>query len=181
MPRHFEDYQIGDEVVTPARSIFEADVVNFFYLSGDQNEAHSNLEQSKRRGLEGPSVQWNLVFALVAGILSRSAFYNGSGPLLAHERAKESAWGPDQPPVRVQAEGTGLGDESKVGYRGFHFVNLKPVKVGDTLHAHCRVGALLELGPDRAVMRRDLRVFNQRGELVQEGWHEMDSPRRPRK
>ena len=31
----------------------------------------------------------------------------------------------------------------------------------------------------KAVMRRDLRVFNQRGELVQEGWHEMGSPRKP--
>lgn len=51
---------MGDEVVTPARSIFEADVVNFFYLSGDQNESHSNLEVSRQRGLEGPSVQWNL-------------------------------------------------------------------------------------------------------------------------
>src|SRR3954463_15628841 len=31
MPRYFEDYQVGDEVVTPARTIFETDVVNFFY------------------------------------------------------------------------------------------------------------------------------------------------------
>ena len=40
MPRYFEDYQVGDEVVTPARTIFETDVVNFFCLSGDQNESH---------------------------------------------------------------------------------------------------------------------------------------------
>ena len=180
MPRFFEDYEIGDEVVTPARTIFEADVVNFFYLSGDQNEAHSNLEFSRQRGQEGPSVQWNLVFALVAGLLSRSAFYNASGPILAHEKAKQSAWGPGMPPLLVQAPGTGLEMESKVGYRGFHFVNLRPVKVGDTLRAHCRVGEKRELANGKAVIRRDLRVFNQRDELVQEGWHEMESPRRPR-
>jgi acyl dehydratase len=180
MPRHFEDYQIGDEVVTPARTVFEADVVNFFYLSGDQNEAHSNLEWARLRGLQGPSVQWNLVFALVAGLLSRSAFYNASGPILPHERAKTSAWGPDMPPGAVKPEGTGLGEGGAVGYRGFHFVNLRPVKVGDTLHAHVRAGAKREMGPDKAFMRRDVRVFNQRGELVQEGWHEMESPRRPR-
>ncbi len=180
MPRYFEDYEIGDEVVTPARTIFEADVVNFFYLSGDQNEAHSNLEYSRQRGGEGPSVQWNLVFALVAGLLSRSAFYNATGPILPHERAKQSAWGAGMPPSLVHADGTGLNTESKVGYRGFHFVNLRTVKVGDTLRAHCRVGAKRELSSEKAVMRRDLRIFNQRDELVQEGWHEMESPRRPR-
>ena len=179
MPRHFEDYQVGDEVITPARTIFEADVVNFFYLSGDQNESHSNLEFSRQRGQQGPSVQWNLVFTLVAGLLSRSAFYNASGPILPHERAKKSAWGPDMPPVRVLSPGTGVGLESAVGYRGFHFVNLRPVKVGDTLHAHCRVGDKFELANGKAVIRRDVRVFNQRDELVQEGWHEMESPRRP--
>jgi acyl dehydratase len=179
MPRFFEDYQVGDEVVTPARTIFEADVVNFFYLSGDQNEAHSNLEVSRQRGLEGPSVQWNLVFSLVAGLLSRSAFYNASGPILPHERAKKSAWDSDTPSA-VTSDGTGLDSYSKVGYRGFHFVNLRPVKVGDTLRAHVRVGAKLELSPTKAAIRRDLRVFNQRDELVQEGWHEMESPRKPR-
>ena len=81
----------------------------------------------------------------------------------------------------MRAEGTGLaGATQGVGYRGFHFVNLRPVRVGDTLHAHCRVGEKRELGPQKAFMRRDLRVFNQRGELVQEGWHEMECPRRPR-
>lgn len=180
MPRYFEDYEIGDEIVTPGRTIFESDVVNFFYLSGDQNEGHSNIEISRAKGGEGPSVQWNLVFALVAGMLSRSLFYNAIGPIRAEERAKKSAWGPGMPPSLVRAEGTGLESESNVGYRGFHFVNLRPVKVGDTLTAHCRVGAKRVTADGVAVMRRDLRVFNQRGELVQEGWHEMQSPRKPR-
>jgi acyl dehydratase len=113
MPRHFEDYAVGDEVVTPSRTVFEADVVNFFYLSGDQNESHSNLEWSKERGVQGPAVQWNLVFTLVAGLLSRSAFYNGVGPILAHERAKESAWGPGMPSPMVVPQGTEAGAESR--------------------------------------------------------------------
>ncbi|MCC6473232.1 MAG: hypothetical protein IT514_05750 [Burkholderiales bacterium] len=179
MPRCFEDYEVGDEVVTPARTVFEADVVNFFGLSGDQNESHSNLEWSRERGLPGPAVQWNLVFSLVAGLLSRSPFYNGTGPLLPHERARRSAWGPGCAASSLTSHGTGLvGALPGVGYRGFHVVNLRPVRVGDTLHAHCRVGAKHELGPQLACIRRDLRVFNQRGELVQEGWHETECPRR---
>ena len=85
------------------------------------------------------------------------------------------------PPSQVHAQGTGLETEPKVAYRGFHFVNLAPVKVGDTITAHCRVGEKRVLANGKAVMRRDLRVFNQRGELVQEGWHEMESPRKPAK
>lgn len=178
MARFFEDYRVGDEVVTPARTLFETDVVNFFCLSGDQNESHSNIEVARSRGQEHTSVQWNLVFTLVAGLLSRSAFYNASGPILEHERAKTSAWGPANEPVKAKSPGTEMAGDEGVGYRGFHFVNLRPVKVGDTLHAHVRVGAKLEFGK-RAVIRRDIRVFNQKDELVQEGWHEMDSPRRP--
>jgi acyl dehydratase len=176
MPRHYEDYQPGDEVVTPARTIFETDVVNFFYLSGDQNEAHSNIELARAKGEAHTSVQWNLVFSLVAGLLSRSLFYNATGPIQPHERPKKSAWGASEAPG-VWAPSGGL-TASQVGYRGFHFVNLRPVRVGDTIHAHVRVGAKMEIG-GKAVIRRDVRVFNQKGELVQEGWHEMDSPRRP--
>jgi acyl dehydratase len=177
VPRYFEEYQVGDEVVTPARTVFEADIVNFFYLSGDQNESHSNIEVARGRGQEHTSVQWNLVFTLVAGLLSRSAFYNATGPILPHERAKKSAWGEGTEPSRVVPQGTELGDKG-VAYRGFHFVNLRPVKVGDTIHAHVRVGVKLEFGK-RAVIRRDIRVLNQKGELVQEGWHEMESPKKP--
>src|SRR5919202_221212 len=103
MPRYFEDFHVGDEVVTPGRTIFEADVINFFYLSGDQNEMHSNLEVARRAGLDGPSVQWNLIFALVAGLIMRSGLYTGEGPL----EAARSVGPPAQPPGGMAlAEGT---------------------------------------------------------------------------
>ena len=179
MPRYFEDFHVGDEVVTPGRTIFEADVVNFFYLSGDQNEAHSNLEVARRSGLDGPSVQWNLVFALVAGLIMRSGLYTGDGPLTGPVEARPAGVPPEGPILAQGTAGSGLGagTGSGVGYHGFQFNNLRPVRVGDTIHCVVRIGALRDLG-ERGVYRRDVSVYNQRGELVQLGWHEMEIAKR---
>jgi acyl dehydratase len=182
MPRYFEDYRVGDEAVSPGRTIFEADVVNFFYLSGDQNEAHSNLEVAHQIGLKGPSVQWNLVFALVAGLLMRSGFYTGDGPLggpVSTRPIGPQAQVPEGPKLAEGTAGSGPGDGTGVGYHGFQFNNLRPVVVGDTIWCVVRVGALRDLG-DRGVCRRDVSVYNQRDELIAVGWHEMEVAKRIR-
>lgn len=45
----------------------------------------------------------------------------------------------------------------------------KPVKAGDTIHAKIKVLEKRETSnPDRGVMKRQLQVLNQRGEVVQE-------------
>src|SRR6185503_10597642 len=63
-----------------------------------------------------------------------------------------------------------LYDDTLIAFLGFE--NLKftgPVKAGDTIHAKVKVLEKRETSrPDRGVMKRELRVFNQRGEVVQE-------------
>lgn len=46
MPRglYFEDMEVGYAVVTPGRTITEADIVNFAGVSGDYNELHLNAD-----------------------------------------------------------------------------------------------------------------------------------------
>ena len=69
----FEDLQVGDEWTTPARTITEADVVNFAGLSGDFNALHMNEEFAKgtifgRRiahGLLGLSISSGLVIQTI--------------------------------------------------------------------------------------------------------------------
>ena len=41
---YFEDLDIGKEVVSPARTVTEADIVNFAGLSGDFNVIHTDAE-----------------------------------------------------------------------------------------------------------------------------------------
>jgi acyl dehydratase len=41
---YYEDYAVGDEFLTPARTITEADVVGFAGLTGDYNRLHTDAE-----------------------------------------------------------------------------------------------------------------------------------------
>ena len=55
-----------------------------------------------------------------------------------------------------------------LGFESLKFTN--PVKPGDTIHARIKVLEKRETSrPDRGVMKRQLQVLNQRGEVVQEG------------
>jgi len=40
----YEDFVVGDEFVTPARTVTEADVTMFAALSGDYNRLHTDAE-----------------------------------------------------------------------------------------------------------------------------------------
>jgi acyl dehydratase len=58
MPRYFEDLAVGDRIVTPARTITEADVVQFAQLTGDTIRAvvtitETRLTSDGKRGIVG--------------------------------------------------------------------------------------------------------------------------------
>jgi acyl dehydratase len=66
----YEDYAVGDEFVTPARTVTEADVVMFAALSGDYNRLHTDAEYAAQgpfgeriaHGLLGLSIVIGLAF-----------------------------------------------------------------------------------------------------------------------
>ena len=65
-----------------------------------------------------------------------------------------------------------LYDDTLIAFLGFENLRFtRPVKIGDTLHAKVTVLETTESSskPDRGVMKRQLQVINQRGEVVQEG------------
>ena len=43
-PLYFEDFHVGQEFITKARTVTEADVVNFAALSWDTNQLHTDAE-----------------------------------------------------------------------------------------------------------------------------------------
>ncbi len=47
-PSYFEDFYVGQEFVTKARTVTEADVVNFAALSWDTNQLHTDKEFAKK-------------------------------------------------------------------------------------------------------------------------------------
>ncbi len=133
---YWEEWEIGAEFESPARTVTEADIVMFAALSGDYNPLHVNEEYCKQTIFGGRIAHGPLVYAIAAGLLFQLHLY----------------------------------DDTLIAFLGFE--NLKftnPVKPGDTIHARIKVLEKRETSrPDRGVMKRQLQVLNQRGEVVQD-------------
>ena len=48
---------------------------------------------------------------------------------------------------------------------------LKPVRIGDTIHATMEITHLRDNKPDRGIMTQKLSILNQHGEVIQDGIH----------
>ena len=71
---YFEEFQVGTEIATQARTITEADIVNFAGLSGDYNRLHMDDEFS--RGTQfGQRVAHGLLgVAVASGLAVQTGF-----------------------------------------------------------------------------------------------------------
>ena len=134
---YWEEWEIGAEFESPARTVTEADIVQFAGLSGDYNPLHVNEEYCKTTMFGGRIAHGPLVYAIAAGLLFQLHLY----------------------------------DDTLIAFLGFEDLRFtKPVKPGDTIHARVKVLEKQETSKtDRGVMKRQLQVINQRGEVVQEG------------
>ena len=133
---YWEEWEIGAEFESAARTVTEADIVAFAGLSGDYNPLHINEEYCKQTVFGGRIAHGPLVYAIAAGLLFQLHLY----------------------------------DDTLIAFLGFeHLRFTKPVRPGDTIHARIKVLEKRETShPDRGVMKRELHVLNQRGEMVQE-------------
>ncbi|WP_233853712.1 MaoC/PaaZ C-terminal domain-containing protein [Paraburkholderia sp. HD33-4] len=76
--RYFEDFEIGQELVSPARTITQTDIVNFACLSGDFNEVHTNFEYCKETQFGEPIAHGPLVYAVMGGLQYASGVNDGT-------------------------------------------------------------------------------------------------------
>jgi len=76
--RYFEDFEVGESLVTPGRTVTEADVVWFCGLSGDYNELHSNAEYAQQTRF-GQRIAHGLLGLIIAqGLAGRLGFLEGT-------------------------------------------------------------------------------------------------------
>ena len=69
---YYEDYAVGDEFITPGRTVTEADVVMFAALTGDYNRIHTDAEYM-RESIFGERIAHGLLgLALVNGLKYRT-------------------------------------------------------------------------------------------------------------
>lgn len=76
--RYFEDFQVGDRVVTAGRTITETDVVLFAGISGDYNPLHTDAEYA-RTMMFGERVAHGLLgLAVASGLAMQLGFLEGT-------------------------------------------------------------------------------------------------------
>lgn len=127
----FDEMTIGEKYTSRGRTITEADVVNFCYLTGNWLEIHSNTEFCKTTEFGERIVQGSLVFSIIAGLVE---------------------W---DPTVIIAFYGV-----DKIRF-------LSPVKIGDTIYVKGEVTDKQAKDESRGVVTGEIKVLNQRDELVQ--------------
>jgi 3-hydroxybutyryl-CoA dehydratase len=78
--RYFEDFQVGDKIVTRGRTITETDIVTFSAFSGDWHPLHTDVEYAKKGPFGERIAHGFLVLSVASGLLPLSeiaiiAFY----------------------------------------------------------------------------------------------------------
>ena len=76
--RYFEDFEVGEEFVTPARTITSTDIVNFACLTGDFNEVHTNFEYCKTTPFGEPVAHGPLIYGIMGGLQYASGVNDGT-------------------------------------------------------------------------------------------------------
>ena len=133
---YWEEWEIGNEYISPSRTVTETDIINFAGVSGDYNPLHMDEEYCKKTQFGTRIAHGPLIYSIAAGLLFQLHLY----------------------------------DDTLIAFLGFDSLKFtKHVIDGDTITAKINVIEKRETSrPDRGVMKRSLKVFNQRDEMVQD-------------
>src|SRR5687768_12010186 len=76
--KYFEEFAVGDRLVTPRRTVTQTDIVNFAGVSGDFNAPHMDHEFCRTQPYGEPIAHGPLVFAISTGLLCQSGVNDGT-------------------------------------------------------------------------------------------------------
>jgi acyl dehydratase len=78
MGKFFEDIQVGEKYLTPARTVTETDIVDFAGLSGDFNAIHTDEVFCRHLGLPGRIAHGLLTLSILSGLNERVGYTEGT-------------------------------------------------------------------------------------------------------
>ncbi len=133
---YFEDYEIGETFITPARTITETDIVMFAALTGDWHPLHTDVEYASKTSFKERIAHGML------GLVIGSALAARLGPYAVLPKSFIAFYGMDS--VRFTA----------------------PLRIGDTIHCETKVTELLAKDDSRGVITNENVIKNQRGEAL---------------
>lgn len=74
----FEEFEAGQQVITPARTITESDIVSFAGLSGDYNQIHTDAEFARTTPFGQRVAHGILGLAIASGLAMRTGVLEGT-------------------------------------------------------------------------------------------------------
>lgn len=75
---YFEEFEVGQKIVSVGRTITEADIVAFAGLSGDYNQIHTDAEFSKSTPFGQRVAHGLLVLSIASGLSMRTGALEGT-------------------------------------------------------------------------------------------------------
>ena len=84
---YFEEFEIGRSIVSPGRTVTEADIVNFAGVSGDFTSIHTDAEYTKQTPFGQRVAHGLLGLAFISGLAARTGALEGT--VLAFREIKE--------------------------------------------------------------------------------------------
>lgn len=76
--RTYDQWELGEEFITGARTITEADIVNFAGLSGDWSATHTNDVYGKSTIYGSRIAYGNVTFIVSTGLLTQTLMFEGT-------------------------------------------------------------------------------------------------------
>ena len=74
----FEEFEVGQEITSPGRTITEADVVTFAGVSGDSSSIHTDAEYAKDSAFGQRVAHGLLGISIVSGLAMRTGIMEGT-------------------------------------------------------------------------------------------------------
>jgi acyl dehydratase len=76
--KFFEDWKVGDEIETGARTVTETDIVLFAGLSGDHNPLHTDEEFAKKSVFGTRVAHGFLIHSISIGLINQTGYFDGT-------------------------------------------------------------------------------------------------------
>ncbi len=78
MGKYFEEFQVGEKIITEKRTITEADIMEFARLSGDDNRIHTDPEFSKTTPFGKQIAHGLLGLSIASGLAWKTGLMDGT-------------------------------------------------------------------------------------------------------
>jgi acyl dehydratase len=113
--KYFEEFDVGDVIVTANRTVTEADVTTFAGVSGDFNPLHTDEEFMKNSAFGGRIAHGLLTVAIGTGLINQMGVFEGTNLALLNMNIKYTGAVKFGDTIRLELKTLEKKDTSKPG------------------------------------------------------------------